>query len=252
MSKRPYSKISYETYDDFFRELAGGVKTNFRFKHTRYTQAYALENLDALEDPTEVLRYCFQQSIDRTMAKSREAGIEADRIDLIISSPLLSSDIYLPIRPINENTVDALLNMFLKTMQSHTDSNIYGEPFNVTVTGIKSSALPRQRTTIGRGRRRFAQKIRRDIKEACIIEIRNNDQYCLFYALELMRIHISKEMTHQSFLRYKQNIDNAQMLYKRCAKPKSLFIFLSTSSRSGALLFKLIMTKPMVQVSEYF
>ena len=83
------------------------------------------------------------------MQKSREAGIEADKICVTISSQLLNSDIQIPLRALNENTVDAILNQFLKVMQSHTDSNVYGEPFQVALTGIKSSALPRQRKTVG-------------------------------------------------------------------------------------------------------
>ena len=72
---------------------------------------------------------------------------------------------------------------------------------------------------LGRGRRRFSRKIRRDINDACVIEIRNNDQYCLFYALELMRIHVSKAMNPKTFFDYKSNFqrqrsDVIQMMRK--------------------------------------
>ena len=71
-------------------------------------------------------------------------------------------------------------------MQSHTqEENLYGEPFSVFVTGVKSSGLPKQRRTGGRGKRRFIHKIRRNINDASIIQINNDDQYCLFYALKL-------------------------------------------------------------------
>ena len=140
------------------------------------------------------------------MQKSREAGIEADKIGVTISSQLLNSDIQIPLRALNENTVDAILNQFLKVMQSHTDSNVYGEPFQVAVTGIKSSALPRERKTIGKGKRKFIFSMKRNITDACIMQIQNEDQYCLFYALELMRIYISKEKKTQRFSEYRKNV----------------------------------------------
>ena len=89
-------------------------------------------------------------------------------------------------------------------MQSHTqEGNLYGEPFSVAVTGVKSSGLPKQRRKIGRGKRRFIHKIKRNVNDASIIQIDNDDQYCLFYAIELMRIQVSKEMPHQRFSEYK-------------------------------------------------
>ena len=202
--------------NEFLRELASEVTTNKRFQHTRTGKKFAIENLEAAEGPTEILRHCFQQCIDRTLEYSREAGIEADKIGITISSELLANDIKIPFRAVNENTVDTILNYFLKVMQSHTqEGNLYGEPFSVSVTGVKSSGLPKHRRTGGRGKRRFIHKIRRSINDASIIEIHNDDQYCLFYALELMRIHVSREMTHQSFLRYKRNIKRQEAVIKQ-------------------------------------
>ena len=85
--------------------------------------------------------------------------MEADQIGMIISSLLLSYRIWTPMRPPNENTVDAILNFFKKVQQSHNDINLYGEPFTVTVSGINSKALPRTRTTTGKGRKRLANLI---------------------------------------------------------------------------------------------
>ena len=152
--------------------------------------------------------------------------MEADQLGMIISSPLLSYDIWTPMRPVTENTVDAILNFFKKVQQSHTDTNIYGEPFQVTVSGIDSKALPRKRTTTGSGRKRFANIINRNVDDACIMEIKNEDQYCLFYALELMRIYVSKEMPQQSFSRYKRDFKrqeaNVKQMMRRAKIPRKL------------------------------
>ena len=61
-------------------------------------------------------------------------------------------------------------------MQSQTqEGNLYGERFNVAVKGVKSSGIPKQRRTIGRGKRRFIHKIRRNINDASVIPINNDD-----------------------------------------------------------------------------
>ena len=213
MPKRAYSDItdtnsdiSSINYGEYLRELGGDIDTNYKFKQTRYQQSFVLENLESIEDPTEILRHCFQQCIDRTMEESRVANMEVDMIGLTVSSQLLASDFGIPMRPPNENTVDAMLNLFKKVQQSHEDINLYGEPFTVTVSGINSKALPRTRTTTGKGRKRFANIINRNVDDACIMEIKNEDQYCLFYALELMRIYISKEKKTQRFSEYRKNV----------------------------------------------
>ena len=225
MSKRPHSKISVASYDEFLRELGSEVNTNKRFKHIQYNQSFALENLASVEDPTELLRYCFQQCIDRTMAKSRQEGMECDQLGVTISSPLLSYDIWTPLRPITDNTVDAILNTFLKVMQSQTAEGIYGEPFTVTVTGVRAQDLPTRRTTVGRGRKNYVQNIVRNIEDACILQIKNTDRYCLFYALELMRIHVSNEMTRQRFFEYKTKIGGGVHGRDTCSTSNSLTFY---------------------------
>ena len=214
MAKRIQS-TSVET-KEFLRELACETTTNKRFQHIRTDQTFVIENLEAAEDPVKILRHCFQECIDRTLEKSREAGIESDQIGVIISSELLAYDIWTPIRPFNENTVDTILNTFLKVMQSKgQEGNLYGEPFSVAVTGFKSDGLPKQRRTVGHGKRRFIHRIHRNVYNTSIIEIQNEDQYCLFYALELMRIHVSKEMTTQRFSEYRRNFKRQQCVIKK-------------------------------------
>ena len=222
MPKRAYSDItdansdiSSINYGEYLRELGGDIDTNYKFKQTRYQQSFVLENLESIEDPTEILRHCFQQCIDRTIEESRVANMEVDMIGLTVSSQLLASDFGIPMRPPNENTVDAMLNLFKKVQQSHEDINLYGEPFTVTVSGINSKALPRTRTTTGKGRKRFANIINRNVDDACIMEIKNEDQYCLFYALELMRIYTTKEMPRQTFSRYKHNFKRQETNVKQ-------------------------------------
>lgn len=233
MAKRTHSEISDTdsdissiNYNDHLQELGGNIDTNPKFKQVRYQQSFILQKLESVHDPAEIFRHCFQQCIDRTIEESRAANMEANQIGMIISSPLLSYDIWTPMRPVTENTVDAILNFFKKVQQSHNDTNIYGEPFQVTVSGINSKALPRTRTTTGKGRKRFTNIINRNVDDACIMEIRNEDQYCLFYALELMRIYVSKEMPRQCFSEYHRNIKrqevNVKQMMRRAKIPRRL------------------------------
>lgn len=193
------------------RVIRGKTTTNQKFKLKRTQQTFVIEYIDSVDDPNKLLRACFQHSMDWTLQMSRDVNMECDTIGMIISSQLLASDIWIPLRPINENTVDAILNHFLKIMQSQTqDGNIYGEPFTVAVTGIRKQDLPKQRFTAGSGRRKFKQVIHRSMNDASIIRVDNNDPFCLFYALELMRIHVSKEMPHQRFSEYRKNHNKQQ------------------------------------------
>jgi hypothetical protein len=58
--------------------------------------------------------------------------MEADQLGLIVSSELLHPDAYIPIRPITDNTCDAILNFFLKVAQSKAQEGI-------NLWGMKSS-----------------------------------------------------------------------------------------------------------------
>ena len=58
------------------------------------------------------------------------------------------------------------------------------------------------------------------------MEIKNEDQYCLFYALELMRIYVSKELRHQRFSEYKRDIKrqeaNVKQMMRKAKIPRRL------------------------------
>ena len=79
-----HSQSTTTNVNEFLRELSSEATTNKRFQHTRTGQTFAIENLEAAENPTEISRHCFQQCIDRTRGYSREAGIEPDRIGITI------------------------------------------------------------------------------------------------------------------------------------------------------------------------
>jgi hypothetical protein len=58
------------------------------------------------------------------MEECRKNGKQPETVGCIISSTLLDPDIYVPFRPVTENTVDSILNMFLLVAQSKKQNNI--------------------------------------------------------------------------------------------------------------------------------
>ena len=121
-----------------------------------------------------------------------------------------------------KNTTDAILNLFLKVSQSKgRDGSLLGEPSTVTVTGVRVVDLPKTRQIIGNGPIR-ATFLNRKIEDSCLIKINNRDKYCLFYALEIMRIHSSKEMTRRQFHTFKNNMNRQSQGVMRLLKKTNI------------------------------
>ncbi|KAL3116545.1 hypothetical protein niasHT_009953 [Heterodera trifolii] len=121
---------------------------------------------------------------EKALEQSKKAGTSrGSRIFIGIGAEGYQGDIILPITPITSNVVDAVFNQFCKVEQSKAKYvNLYGAPFVVTVTVLNTDGLPRRRTTKGN-----APPIHSS--QSHIFKINNNDNYCLFYALELMRYY---------------------------------------------------------------
>jgi len=189
MTKRNYTQQSNSS-DDFkkyIREINSHTQTNDKFKLTRFVGSFVIENIESIKFPTKVLRDCFQHCLDRTIRKSSEASMKLDRFGILVSSNLLSSDIYQPIRPINENTIEALLNLFNKVSQSKTsEGSFWGEPFTVTVVGINANNLNKRRRIVGMGKRhRLPFGVDRNIdEEACILKVKTLDFYFYFLFID--------------------------------------------------------------------
>jgi uncharacterized Zn-finger protein len=92
------------------------------FKTMSHYSQFQIKDLPA--DPEALLGGVFQYCIDSAIDKSKEAQMEADQLGCTISSELLHPDVYLPIRPITENTCSAILNFFLEVAQSKAQEGI--------------------------------------------------------------------------------------------------------------------------------
>jgi hypothetical protein len=88
------------------------------------------------------------------------------------------------------------------------EQSLLGEPFSIEVALVNSSGLPSSQQTSGKGRRN--DHIRHNIDESKLLKIDNDDTYCLFYALTIMRIYQKdykeeRKMTDKQFRDLKNN-----------------------------------------------
>lgn len=198
-----------EAKNKYIQQLGGAVEVNKKFKMCQAKSVFLIENIPT--NPEELLLKLFEYCIHQTVQQSEKEGIgEPDHIGVTISSVLLNPDIWIPLRPINENTAEAILNRFLLVAQSKTQEgagNLWGESFTITVTALNKYALPRTRQICGRGRPKLLTRkqqkqqkqqeqfsVPHQINRRAMIEVNNRDNFCLFYALELTRIVATKEM----------------------------------------------------------
>uniref|UniRef100_A0A915NRM3 Uncharacterized protein n=1 Tax=Meloidogyne floridensis TaxID=298350 RepID=A0A915NRM3_9BILA len=130
--------------------------------------------------------------LNEAVIESRGLGLNPEQIGCVISSEVLNHDIWIPVRDRNENTVEAILNRFLLVAQSfrQKDISLWGQPFNVTATVVDKNSLPKQQQLPGSGRNKK------------IATIRNNDYFCLFYALVATLVHSIFDWSSKKFQRY--------------------------------------------------
>uniref|UniRef100_A0A915M5M7 DNA-directed DNA polymerase n=1 Tax=Meloidogyne javanica TaxID=6303 RepID=A0A915M5M7_MELJA len=202
-AKKPQEYVERLEYD-----LSHNAKFNFVKSHTKFS----IKQLP--EDPEELLKGIFQHLIDEALDESRKRGIEPEQLGCVVSSPLLDNDIWVPVRELNENMVEAILNRFLLVAQSFRQKNVtlWGQPFTVTVTTVNKSGLPKQRQIPGSGRN--IQPVHHRINDQSLIKaclpmeneilgrIRNQDSFFLFYALTATLIHGICKWSRVKFSRY--------------------------------------------------
>uniref|UniRef100_A0A914MHG6 Uncharacterized protein n=1 Tax=Meloidogyne incognita TaxID=6306 RepID=A0A914MHG6_MELIC len=121
---------------DFFKHLGEETKITQKFNLTKLSTKFLIHGLP--DEPEGLLKEIFQKCIDQTLETSRDNKLNPDQLGCTVSSQLLETDIWIPIRDINNNTVDAILNQFLKVAQSKKQDQgmLWGENFTVSVTTI--------------------------------------------------------------------------------------------------------------------
>nr|CAD2204406.1 unnamed protein product [Meloidogyne enterolobii] len=166
---------------DYVKHLGEETKITRKFNLTKLSTKFLITNIPP--DPEGLLKGIFQECIDKTLETSHGHQLDPDQLGCTVSSQLLESDIWIPIREISPNTVDSILNQFLKVAQSKKQDQgmLWGEPFTVSVTAIDKKHLPTTRTIQGSGKDSSTNQHK--IKQHNLIKIINSDNYCLFRSL---------------------------------------------------------------------
>nr|CAD2192199.1 unnamed protein product [Meloidogyne enterolobii] len=194
--------------ENFYRQIDYETDYSSKFKMMKTTGKFIIEKIP--ENPEELLRKIIQQCMDETIAEAENKSINPECLGALISSQLLDNDIWIPIRKIENDTVDNILNRFQLVSQSKIEKgSILGQPFTIAIQTLGISSLPRKSI---RGR---APQIHTtsnfEINKCCLLKIDNPNNLCLFYALEITRKYFTKELGgHWNFTRYMQN-KNRQM-----------------------------------------
>jgi hypothetical protein len=161
---------------------------------------FELQNVESgsIEVIKEVLDYCFKEAIKY----STSMGTKPEKIFAAVRSENLERDIGgLVIHQINEDAVQSLANRFDEISTSNENngrSSLYGAPFTVDLTMIGSkTSLSSSHQGSGRRFGPFFQNYSRN----SVIWINNDDKYCLFRALEMLRKKTTS--TKETFYQYK-------------------------------------------------
>lgn len=139
--------------ENYVKHLQTEVAHNKIFKTTSCKTTLMITDLPA--DPELLLAKIFESAIENAKDESLKHGIAPTHLGCIISSVMLDPHVYIPIRVISDNTVEAILNRFLQIGQSKKQDNtsLWGEPFSIKVTTLNRNKL-RQRKVAGSGGRR--------------------------------------------------------------------------------------------------
>ncbi|KAL3091960.1 hypothetical protein niasHT_028319 [Heterodera trifolii] len=252
------SSSTSKTAKDYVRKLDSTIEHVPRFQYSKAKSRFSIEDVPAAANPEGLLAGIFQYSIDAAVADSRERGIHPTHLGCLISSQLLTGgDIPIPIRQITDNTVNTILNQFVKVAQSKKQQNVtlWGEPFTVVVTTVNRPGLPTKRTLKGGQNNDKSTVLMRWFK------INNPDErnYCLFYALQSTMVAKSRGWASWKFLDYVHSRHGQQ----GCLQRDALQLMQQIGARPGLnandivlqclFLVRLANTKPLYKyINNYY
>nr|CAD2175751.1 unnamed protein product [Meloidogyne enterolobii] len=194
------TQIGLGVLDDFIEKTDSKMTFCKRFKMMKSVSKFAIKKVP--ENPEELLRRLLEECIRQSISEAKNNDIIVDHLGALISSPLLDSDIWIPIRKLHSDAVENILQRFLLVSQSKAErGSLWGEPFTVAIHSLDVSALPKEKTITGTGSHSQSNNM-----PCWLIKVHNNDSFCLFYALELTRKYVMKELGERiRFHRYCRN-----------------------------------------------
>ena len=182
-----------------------------RFRGLKQRTTFELNSIESTENPEGILLNAFQYCMDKALEQAQLKGDNPDRVGIIVRSEVLDYDMWIPIRPMTDDTVPSLLHQFEK-MNTYKNGSLYGAPFEVEISCFDAGRLQKDINNYGQGRieghgrkiYKNTQNIQLNHIETGLIKINNEDSYCLFHAVETARINII-EKNRSRFRTYRLN-----------------------------------------------
>jgi hypothetical protein len=100
--------------DDLVRYISGEYEISHQFGAAAFRNTLIIQNTLTKDDPNIELFKAFRKCIDEATAASKEAGLPADRLGVVIDAPKLRDPIFVPVREITEDTLFSIYHAFLK------------------------------------------------------------------------------------------------------------------------------------------
>jgi hypothetical protein len=185
--------------------------------------------------PEERIRAIFSKMFDCLQQSVAQRGFKPQHFIIGLNSELMEHSTHLHVHSIKSDIVDVLLNWFMKIDQSgmlkHHKESITTQTFDIDILAMElKKGKEWQTTKIGKKRQKRHPgsggpvKFRHHINLSAIMEINNDDNFCLFKSFEILRNRAI--MTRQQFHRYKNNLKRQATdvfrLMSACAIPRNL------------------------------
>ena len=166
--------------------------------------------------PEERLRGIFGKMFTWLTEQCEEANIKPQHFIISYNSNIMDHPVNFHLHSLNADVVDILYHKFLSIDQSgmmrYSKDSITTQSFIVDITAIEPAKQQQQEQEIGRkkrksrhygtGRKRKSLEFRHNISLDSIIPLQNNDKFCLFRSLELLRKRAI--LTSANFYQYKK------------------------------------------------
>lgn len=122
----------------FFDELTSGSQFNKKYRTQAYFTTFVLRNLEFCSRPEEALKSVFRLAINNAI-ENGENHLDGPvtMYGVLISGEDLEKPIPLPIRPVKQNSVDAIVAEFQRVNQSESyDSSLFKSRIHIRITTI--------------------------------------------------------------------------------------------------------------------
>jgi hypothetical protein len=184
--------------------------------------------------PEERIKAIFSKMVECLHKTVRQKGFKPQHYIVGLNSELMDSAKNLHVHQIDDDIADILLNWFVKIDQSgmlkHHKDSLTLQSFEIDILAIELWNVGRHQIKMGKKKQKRHPgtggpiRFRHNINLDAIMEINNNDNYCLFRSFEILR-HRSI-MDKRQFYKYKNNekrqSKDIRNLMIECGIPRNL------------------------------